>query len=118
MNYRAILEPAAEDELRIAHAWYQQKGPTLGNAFLDSVGAVISAIERNPLLYPVVHQDIRRAVVKRFPYCLYFVIEGSSLQVIALFHGRRDPAIWMARRQPQALSGTNPVLLSKTDPLG
>jgi plasmid stabilization system protein ParE len=43
-----------------------------------------------PESYPVLYRDVRRAVVKRFPYAIYYRIVSSRVIVTAIFHGRRD----------------------------
>ncbi|MGI8991542.1 MAG: hypothetical protein ACR2I2_18420 [Bryobacteraceae bacterium] len=39
----------------------------------------------------------RRALLRRFPYTLFFTIEGNTLLVIACFHASRDPRQWQQR---------------------
>jgi plasmid stabilization system protein ParE len=52
----------------------------------------------NPQQFPVIHKNVRRALLRRFPYALMFVIEtDTTLTVIACFHGSRDPAQWQRR---------------------
>jgi toxin ParE1/3/4 len=55
-------------------------------------------LSANPRQFPVVHKNIRRALLRRFPYALMFVIDDdATLTVIACFHGSRDPAHWQRR---------------------
>jgi hypothetical protein len=59
---------------------------------------VIEQMRANPRQFPVVHKSIRRALLRRFPYALMFIIEpDETLTVIACFHGSRDPARWQKR---------------------
>jgi hypothetical protein len=52
----------------------------------------------NPGQFPVVHKSIRRAILRRFPYALMFIVEpDDALTVIACFHGSRDPGHWQKR---------------------
>jgi len=52
----------------------------------------------SPRQFPVIYKSVRRALLRRFPYALMFVIEpDDTLTVIACFHGRRDPARWRRR---------------------
>lgn len=48
--------------------------------------------------FPLVHKDVRRALIKRFPYGIYFFDEGASLIVIAIYHAKRNPKRWQERR--------------------
>ena len=45
----------------------------------------------------MVFDNIRRALAKRFPYTVFFKVRGSALVVLAVLHGRRDPAVWQRR---------------------
>ncbi len=57
--------------------------PALANAFRDHLDIALGAIQNSPELYPVVHRDVRRRLVERFPYivfyCLYPALSSSSL---------------------------------------
>lgn len=55
-------------------------------------------ITPNPLAYAVVHRDIRKVIVSKFPYAIYYRIEGNDIVVIAVFHSKRNPKIWKARK--------------------
>ena len=66
-------------------------------AFTKAVREVLNRIAALPLLHQVVYQDIRRAVVRRFPYSVLYPVEASRVTVIAVFHSRRDPSIWQGR---------------------
>jgi plasmid stabilization system protein ParE len=57
----------------------------------------LQKIASNPEAYPEVLDGIRKAVVKRFPCCLYFRVRGECIVVLAVFHSARNPAVWRAR---------------------
>jgi toxin ParE1/3/4 len=71
--------------------------PGLGKAFLAEVDRVLQVIVSNPDAFPEVLAGIRKAVVKRFPYCLYFRIRGETIVVLAVFHSARNPTVWQER---------------------
>ena len=89
--------PAAAADLREARAWYEDQRPGLGEQFALAVVATVEAITENPLRFPVVHRERRRAGVRRFPYGVIFEVEERRIVVIACFHGRRNPRRWQAR---------------------
>jgi plasmid stabilization system protein ParE len=91
------LRPDAAAELEEAHDWYETQRPGSGDGFLLEFRRVVARILENPMQFPVVHGDVRRALFHRFPYALFFRIAGDSITVIACFHGRRDPSEWQAR---------------------
>lgn len=97
MSRDAIFRPAAEKELREAHAWYEERHPGLGAAFLDEVDQAVDRVRESPELYAEIHGRIRRALILRFPYGLFYLVEPERIVVLAVFHGRRDPKIWKER---------------------
>jgi toxin ParE1/3/4 len=52
----------------------------------------------NPYLYPVVHRDTRRALIRRFPFAIFYRIEPDALVIIAVMHGSRHPKRWRMRK--------------------
>jgi toxin ParE1/3/4 len=42
--------------------------------------------------------DIREALLTKFPFCLYYVIESDRIEIISVFHTSRDPQVWQGRR--------------------
>ena len=72
--------------------------PAWADVFRQAVDAVIERMSANPLQFPVFYKNVRRALLRRFPYALMFVIEpDDTLIVIACFHGSREPAHWQKR---------------------
>jgi plasmid stabilization system protein ParE len=94
---RTIFRPEAEAELAEAVEWYETRGKGLGAAFIRSLEAAISAIERQPFAYPVVSGSARRAPMRRFPYSVIFVASDDEILIVACFHGRRNPQRWKDR---------------------
>ena len=62
----------------------------------DTVAAAVERIRLNPQSFPLIHGQIRRVVLSRFPYAVYFREQGTEILVIAL-HGRQDPQRWKQR---------------------
>ena len=67
------LRPRAETDLQEAFAWYEEQRAGLGQDFLLTVEVTLARIERNPKSFPVVHRTVRRALLRRFPYCVFFL---------------------------------------------
>lgn len=89
---RAILfRPEAEAELEDALRWYEKRRGGLGSDLLLCIEETLEKVRRTPEIYPVVHANVRRALVHRFPYGIFFVDEGETIDVVAVFHGSRDP---------------------------
>ena len=98
MTPRPVFRPEAEAELLHARAWYEGERVGLGATFAAAVETAVTAILQNPLAYPRVKGDTRRALVRRFPYAVYFRPIGDEIIVLAVMHGRRLPRHWRSRR--------------------
>jgi plasmid stabilization system protein ParE len=80
-----------------AQDWYERQASGLGRRFPDEVDVQVNRIARNPLHFPAMLADVRRARLRRFPYGLFFRHLQDAVYVIACFHSSRDPLIWQRR---------------------
>jgi toxin ParE1/3/4 len=97
MNYPVRLREEAEEDLADASLWYEQQQSGLGSDFLDSMLSLCQLISERPLLYPVVHRNVRRALMSRFPFGVYYRTESSHLVIVAVMHASRHPLRWKNR---------------------
>ena len=97
MTYKLIIRPEAELDLKEAHQWYENQLEGLGSDFLQCIDAAFSTILDNPQLYPVIHQKIQRALIRRFPYGIFYIVDDDTIVVIAVFHASRNPEKWQDR---------------------
>lgn len=97
MKYKVIIRPEAEDDLREAFSWYEDKRTGLGHNLLLRVDAGIGLISRNPEIHPVEYKGTRKHLIKRFPYKLIYLIKGDKIIVLAVIHGKRSPELTKAR---------------------
>jgi len=93
VNYQVIVRPLAERDILDAKVWYDLRRPGLGSEFLDTFDELQGRLERTPFIYPVVYRGMRRAVLRRFPYLVYFVVSGDTVSVTACLHAARDPRL-------------------------
>jgi plasmid stabilization system protein ParE len=93
-----IISPEAEADLIQAYRWYEEQVEGLGSEFLLCVDACIKSISCSPKIYQRVHKNVRRALIRRFPYGVFFIEETDHIRVIAVFHARRDPTTWQERK--------------------
>lgn len=84
--------PEVEGDVMAAYEWYEDKAVGLGAEFLRVFYAHAAALRRAPLICPKVHLDFHRGLLRRFPYAVYFRIEGNSVIVYGVFHCARNPA--------------------------
>jgi len=95
--YSVIFTQAARAELIEAQDWYEGEATGVGPRFCQAIDALAKRMSENPRQFPIVFKNVRRALLRRFPYSLFFVIEGNDLTVIACFHASRDPSHWQKR---------------------
>ena len=88
--------PEAVEDLLETQRWYGARESALAQDFAETVAAAIQRILVSPQSFPLIHGQIRRVVLSRFPYAVYFREQGTEILVIAL-HGRQDPRRWKQR---------------------
>ena len=84
-------------DLEAAADWYEERRTGLGGEFLRAVRATLAAVERAPERFGVARAEIRRALTRRFPYGVYYLVAGDRVIVLACLHVRRDPQVWQRR---------------------
>ena len=92
MRLPLVVNPLAEDDLRAAKVWYDERRPGLGDEFLLCVEDVFDRVQRARIL-GTVFQDLRLALVRRFPYAVVYRIDEDQITVVAVYHTRRDPRV-------------------------
>ena len=97
MNSLVKFQPDAGSDVADAAAWYENQRKGLGAEFLDEILSTCEVISENPKLFPVVHRNTRRAVIKKFPFGIYYRTEDDFVSIIAVMHGSRDPKSWKNR---------------------
>jgi plasmid stabilization system protein ParE len=101
------LRPEASLELLEAWSWYESQRVGLGDELVACVDATIGAVARDPDLFQVAEEPTRRALVRRFPYAVFFVPLTDEIVVLAVHHVRGDPRAWRVRAASEA-AGQDP----------
>ncbi|MGQ0814644.1 MAG: type II toxin-antitoxin system RelE/ParE family toxin [Gemmatimonadota bacterium] len=97
-SYPLVVRRLASLDIKTAALWYEERIQGLGVKFVAEIDACLETILVNPELYPVVHRDIRRALVRRFPFAVFYVFRDETVIVTACMHTRRAPTAWRRRR--------------------
>lgn len=92
-----IIDPTVECDLSDAYAWYEEQRAGLGEDFLVRIDACIEGILRHPEAYSSVHERYRRALVRRFPYAVFYDYGDGTVTAYGVFHTARDPEKWKRR---------------------
>ena len=92
-----IVRPLAEADVREAAFWYEGKREGLGAEFTLELDALYDRIAQSPRQFPEIGDGARRALLRRFPYAVYFVMGEKFPVIIAVLHQHRRPDAWRER---------------------
>ncbi|HTE40894.1 MAG TPA: type II toxin-antitoxin system RelE/ParE family toxin [Steroidobacteraceae bacterium] len=93
MTFTTYLKPRAERDLLEAIEWYEDRAK-LGAALYMEFGGLLNLLCESTLLFSQYEGDVRRALLKRFPYAVYYEVQPSRLIVHAVLHMKRHPSSW------------------------
>lgn len=97
MSLRPRLRPSAEADLREASQWYERKRPGLGIELLLELDLLLERVFDSSEQFPEIGFGMRRALLRRFPYAVYFVADAGSVVIVAVLHQRRKLGAWRNR---------------------
>lgn len=96
---RVYLSSAAQQDVATAKEWYaEQLVPDLDLRFQHELEQALKKIESFPAGFQIVHRDIRKTNLHRFPYSVFYHSRGDRLYVLAILHQARHPRVWQRRR--------------------
>lgn len=97
MPYQLRIRRAAEADIQEAYEYYEECRPGLGQDFILCLEASLDKITKTPDHYPVIHRNIHRILLKRFPFGVFFIVKENTIVVLAVMHGSRSPRRWKVR---------------------
>lgn len=92
-----VFHYESEREIESGFLWYEEQALGLGYEFVDSVYGAIRRIKQYPLAGSDFGEGVRRVLIRRFPYCLWYAIEDELLVIYAVAHLHREPQYWISR---------------------
>jgi len=96
-NVEILIRPEAEHDIEQSFNWYEDQSDGLGKEFLRSVEAALSTIKKTPTAFQIIHNKIRRVLLRRFPHAFFYFVRENRIVVIACLHHKRRPRIWKRR---------------------
>lgn len=97
MSLPVRLAAYAVQDLAAAEQWYLDEAPHVLASFEEEIDRAFRLISERPKLYQVVESTVRRALVRRFPFSVFYQILPEWIEVIAVVHQSRDPRTWQRR---------------------
>ena len=90
MRFSVIIRPNAEADLQDARKWYDDQRPGLGAELLDEIGLAVERLATDPEHRPIYYNGFRRLLTRRFPYKIFYRVEGDRVIVFRILHAKRD----------------------------
>jgi len=97
MSKRVSFHELAEIELNDAAIYFENEKEGLGFRFLAAMQTAITHIQEHPQASPIIIEDIRRKVLRRFPYNLIYSIKPDRIRILAIASQKRRPFYWHGR---------------------
>ena len=94
---KIIIRPQAEYDLEESSNWYEIRTEGLGHKFMKTFESQLLSIQSNPLRYPKKYKNIRIALIKGFPFVIYFMNEEDHVVVLSVYHTSRNPKKFIKR---------------------
>lgn len=92
-----VIDTAAAEDVAAAYDWYASQDRQVALRFRAAFDRCVFKVLAEPHSYEVLHRGVRRALLERFPYGVFFRVAGDDVVIVACLHLRRQPTIWRAR---------------------
>ena len=101
MKYHVSILSEAEVDIDNAYIWYELRQINLGNKFYKKVEESVQFISNNPYCCKVFYKDIRRYIIRKFPYAIYYIVsfEYKEIQIVGVIHFKRSSRLIRKRDQ-------------------
>ena len=90
MKWRVLIRPRAEEDLREARQWYEERRKGLGDELVAAVRRAIRSLEEEPERRPFYYREFRRLLTRRFPYKVFYLVERDRVVVFRILHVKQD----------------------------
>ena len=85
------ISKIASQEIESAREYYNLQKPTLGEAFRDDIKKAFENIELFPYLYPKITDELRRTILLRYPYSIFYAIVDNDIIILSVAHQHKKP---------------------------
>jgi plasmid stabilization system protein ParE len=94
MTLAVVFRRRVQSDLTAAFDWYQLQRSGLGGEFLSAAQLTFRSVGLYPESFACVHGVVRRALVARFPFAIFYLVEPTRVVVLRVLHTARDPKLW------------------------
>lgn len=93
-----IILPFAETDIKETVSYFKEVSDALDSDIILEIDSSFFEIFSNPTAFPIAKYDIRKFVMAKFPFCIYFIDREEALYILSVFHDKRNPRDWQRRR--------------------
>ena len=94
-TYKLSIKDEAKVDISDAFYWYEEKQKGLGIRFIEILDDCFYTIENNPKLFARKYDELRQAIVRKFPYVVIYEIEDFDIIVYSVFNTSQNPEKWL-----------------------
>ena len=100
MNYELVYASEAQIEAKEVFEYYEMEKAGLGEEFMIELDRVFGQIKNNPKIFQKVKGDIRRGLLKKFPYGVFYKVldeelfDARTVLIAGIYHQRSNPSRW------------------------
>jgi plasmid stabilization system protein ParE len=95
---RLIVLPFAEIDIKETVSYFSSVRDDLDHDFIEAIDSSFQEILSNPEAFPIAKYDIRKFVMVKFPFCIYFIERREAVYILSVFHDKRNPREWQKRK--------------------
>jgi len=92
MAFEIIIKPVVIDDATDIVTYYTQESDALGERFYNQLLATLIKIQTNPFTFSYVKKPVRRCKLSKFPYKIYYTINGNTIFILGVAHAKRSNA--------------------------
>ena len=96
-QYKIELSDEAESDFDKSYEYYVDENKKFADNFFKQVNSSLEKISESPEANPLVYKTVRKHVMKKFPFIIYYQVKELLVKIIAIFHTSRNPEIWKDR---------------------
>ena len=97
MTYLIRIRPEAERDVKEAFSWFEEQRPGLGREFIAELDLVYERLAKTPLIFPDIHRGVRRALIRRFPLAVFYMVTETEVIILGVVRMARNPLVWQKR---------------------
>lgn len=97
MTLEIFVSREARGDIAEAVSGFREISPELSARFGVELDRIYSSIAEYPQMYPVVYRNFRRALLRKFPYSVFYTVERSLILIVGVVHQSRDESTWKRR---------------------